>query len=386
MILIFLVFSVWILLGLQLYVYFGYPFVMMVLARLKKKRKDQFLLTPFEPRVSVIIPARNEEETIGKKLQNSLQLKYPKDKIEIIVVSDNSQDRTEQVVKTFEKDGVRLIVLSEQIGKTGAQNVGVEVSSGEILIFSDANALYTPDAVRHLVNHFQNLEVGCVSGELCYSNTQGTVVGREENFYWEYEKFIKRQEDRVGSILGANGSIYAVRKSDYVPLEQDIISDFIEPLEIAARGKKVVYESKAVSCEEVSLLFEEEFARKRRIVARSIYSLFLHRNLLNPFLNRILAFELISHKILRWLSPFFMVGLLVTSGLLALHGFYRLIFYAQFGFYVMGVLGHLLKSHKRLPTWIFMPYYFCLIGYSSVLGVIDFCRGKQTTFWEPFRS
>ena len=374
----------WVSAGIFLFVYIGYPLAITLVARLKKGtvNVDERV---YEPEVSIIIAARNEEKTIEKKLINTLELDYPKEKLEIIVVSDHSTDGTVGIVEKFKGRGVRLIALADHLGKTGSQNLAVESASGEILVFSDANAMYVPGSIRYLANHFQDHDVGCVSGELCYSNPEESIVGREENLYWRYEKYIKKQENRIGAILGANGSIYAVRKSDYVVLEKDIISDFIEPLAIAARGKCVVYESRAISFENVSLSFHEEFIRKRRIVSRSLYSLIVHSYLLNPIKNVTLTFELFSHKILRWISPVFLFTLLIGCAGLISNRFYAFIFLFQVLFCIIGFLGYIMRNRKNLPTFIFIPYYCCLLGLASILGIVDYIKGKKVRTWDPVR-
>jgi len=375
----------WILISVQLYLYFIYPGIITLVAKLKRKEKGSYTET-FEPEVSIIITVRNEERVIEDKIKNTLQLEYPKEKLEIIVVSDHSTDKTDEIVKKYKEDGVHLIKLSKRLGKTEAQNLAAKQAKGKILVFSDANAMYKSDAIKYLIRHFEDSEVGCVSGELCYFIPDESIVGREENLYWRYEKFIKKQEARTGYLLGANGSIYAVRKSDYVLLEPDTISDFIEPLEIANKKRKVVYESKALSYEDASMSFNVEFVRRRRIVSRSIRSLIVHSELLNPFKTGMLAVELLSHKLLRWISPFFLILLFVVNGLLALWTTYCMIFYIQIGFYILGSVGLIFKDCKKIPVWIFIPYYFCLLNYGSLLGVIDFLRGKTITVWEPVRS
>ena len=253
-----------------IYIYIGYLFFLLFCLKRKLESASQ---DEFNFHVSFLIPAKNEESIIEKKIENCFQLDYPKDKIEFIVISDGSTDNTVQIVKGYKHHNVKLIELKENRGKTEAQNIAVQQAQGEIIIFSDANAMYDKDAVKHMVRHFEDPEVGCVSGELHYLEDMNNPVGTEESLYWKYEKTIKKLEDRFNSIIGANGSIYTVRKRDYIPLESDIISDFIEPLEVKYHGKKVVYEPLAESYEKSSTSFDQELKRKRRIICRSIYSL-----------------------------------------------------------------------------------------------------------------
>lgn len=365
------------------YVYIGYPACLVFLSMFKSKEEKE---SYYKPTVTLVITARNEERIIKDKIQNCLELNYPKNLLDIIIVSDESTDHTNDYVKTFEDKRIVLLELDKRHGKTAAQNESIQYAKGDILVFSDANAMYDPESIQYLAKHFEDPKVGCVSGELCYSNPKGSSVGEEENLYWQYEKFIKKQEDKVATILGANGSIYAVRKSCYVPLEYDIISDFIEPLEIASNGYTVVYESDAKSYEEACSEFEEELSRKRRIVARSIRSLIRHRHLLNPFRSPVLAFELISHKVLRWLSPLFSSLILTLNIGLLDHPFYLSLFGLQIIFYLWAFAGHLVRNQVKLPGWFMAPYYICLLGVSSLLGIWDVIRGRKTIFWEPIRS
>jgi len=374
-----------ILLFIQIYIFILYPVLIAIIAWLKKCNKPETRKS-YNLNVTIVVAARNEEKVIESKILNSLEINYPKEHLEIFIVSDNSSDRTDEIVRKYKDNGITLISLDCRHGKTALQNIAVKKAKGEIIVFSDANAMYNPDSIQYIVSQFNDPDVGCVSGELCYANPGKSAAGREENLYWKYEKYLKRKEDCISTIMGANGSIYAVRKSDYVPLGDDIISDFIEPLEIASKGKKVVYEDKALSYEESSVTFEEELMRKRRILSRSIYSLYIHRHLLNPFKNPQLAFGLFSHKILRWLSPVFLIILLAVNLFILDSFFYRLVFILQMIFYSLSLIVVLIRHNKKMPTFILVPYYFCLLGYASLLGIFDFIKGRNRAIWEPVRN
>lgn len=368
---------------LLFYVYIGYAMLITLIVLLKKRA--QYRIDPdYTPMVSVIVPARNEERVIQDKIENLLSLDYPKERMEMIIVSDQSTDQTNSIVQRYQDQGITLLPLDERHGKTLAQNIAVEHSKGEIIIFSDANAMYAKDAIHHLVGHFKNPGVGGVSGELCYTVPHESRVGDEENIYWNLDKFLKKQENRLAGIPGANGSIYAVRKSLYIPLQKDIISDFIEPLLIQYNKHKVIFEPRAKSFEESSYIFKQEFRRKKRIITRSLSSLLQHKYLLNPFKNGGMALQIWSHKVLRWLNPIFLI-LLFISNIFLLHipGF-RIIFIIQLIFYILAGIGYKFHSNK-LPKAIQIALYFCTINLASLLALIDSCRGKQTTVWEPIR-
>lgn len=336
--------------------------------------------------VTLIITARNEEKVIGKKLKNSLSINYPKEFFEILLVSDYSSDQTIKIARSFGDPRITILDLDKRHGKTGAQNVAAEHAKGEILVFSDANAIYDPEAVKHLVKHFWDEKVGCVSGELCYVVKGASTAGKKEGLYWKYEKWIKSLENMVGSILGANGSIYAVRKSNYVMLDPKDISDFIEPLEIAARGKKVVLERAAKSFEESSDNLHQEFRRKRRIVSRSLYSMNQHRWILNFIQRPLMSFELIFHKILRWISPVLIACVFVVNIFLLDSPFFLVILLCQGLFYLFGVLGIALQNQESVPVYFSIPAYVVMVGYASLLGLLDFLRNKHAVVWEPDRS
>ncbi|MFO7891897.1 MAG: glycosyltransferase family 2 protein [bacterium] len=370
---------------LIIYIYIAYPLILFILYKLKKNKLLN-KMDNYEPLVSIIIPARNEEKIIRKKIENTLQLNYSREKTEIIIISDNSTDNTNKIVQEYKSQGVKLITLQKHMGKTTAQNIAVEKSTGNILIFSDANALYIQDAVKHLVKHFYDKNVGCVSGELWYKNLDNNIVGKKENLYWSYEKLIKKFENRVFTILGANGSIYAVRKSDYVYLLNTDISDFIEPLKIAENGKKVIYEKKAISFEAASNIFKDELDRKKRIINRSINSIATHNSLINPFKNFILSWELLSHKVLRWFSPFFILLLFIMNLILFVSGKFHFIFYLQIIFYSISLFGLIIKNFRGVPSWLFIPYYFCLLEYASTLGILEYLKGQKIISWDPQRQ
>ncbi len=366
------------------YVYCGYPLIISVIAAINKKtvQKNE----NFEPTVSLIIAAYNEEDIIEEKLKNCQLLDYPKEKMEVIVFSDASTDRTNEIIKGFEKEGVIFLQLTERKGKTAGQNLTVTQAIGEIIIFSDANAFYQEDAIRKIVRNFHDPSVGCVCGELVYYSEDKSLIGDAENVYWDYEKFIKRQEDRAASILGANGSIYAVRKDLFVPLPDDLISDFIEPFKIIEQGYRVVYEPEAYSFEQSTTNFQDEYYRKKRIINRSFYSLVYFKTLLNPFKYPLLSFQLFSHKILRWLIPvclplIFIVNLFLLNSL-----FFQTVFGLQVLFYITALLGYFLEKNQWHNVFFYAPFYYCLVNIASLNAIINvFTKRKKVVTWEPIR-
>jgi len=337
--------------------FIGYPIVLSMFSRKQYIIDDQFM-----PTVSMIISAHNEEKHIESKLDNTLKLVYPSGKLQIIVVNDGSTDKTEEIVKSFE--GIKLINLTHQ-GKTIAQNSGVKEATGNIVVFSDANNLYHLDAIKKLVAPFADDRIGVVCGQLKYN--QGSVA---ESRYWSFEFMLKKLESRRGSLLGANGSIYALRKENYVPLPEDVISDLIEPIKIFGNGKDVIFESNAIATEESP---GEILDRKRRIILRSLVSIKEISNLLNPFRSRNIFFQFLFHKLLRWCLPLFLLSILVLSLILAGNSnLYRILLITQIAFYTAG--------------WIIHPArYFMLVNLASLLAVIDWLTGRRQNTWDVVR-
>jgi cellulose synthase/poly-beta-1,6-N-acetylglucosamine synthase-like glycosyltransferase len=281
---------------------FGYPIVLAVATPLIGRRRH---CADAEPTVTLVIAAHNEEKCLAAKIENSLALDYPRDRLEIVVASDGSTDRTAVIAQSFATRGVILREFP-RIGKTGMQNQISRTAKGDILVFSDANAVYRPNSIRKLVRNFADPTVACVSGQLVYE-VQGQGAGDGEGSYWNYEKFMKRHESELSSLIGVNGSIYAVRRADYIEIDGDLISDLVEPLALVRAGKRVVYEPEAISVEEASTSYSVEFRRKVRILTRSIKGLIHMRELLNPLRFGVFALQLLLHKLLRYVVPYLLV-------------------------------------------------------------------------------
>lgn len=367
------------------YVYFGYPFIIYILGKLNRRTIN--LDDQFQPNVSLIIAAYNEEHVIEEKIKNSLEIDYPKDKIEIIIFSDGSTDRTDEIVKKFGKDGIILLKLNERKGKTAGQNFAVSRARGEIIVFSDANALYQHDAIKKVVRNFADSSIGCVCGELVYFKDNRSAIGDAEDAYWNYEKFIKRHENNAASILGANGSIYAVRKNFYAPLPADIISDFIEPLKIIEQGYRVIYEPKAFSFEQSTTNFRQEYSRKKRIINRSFYSLLSNKIFLNPVKHPLLSFQLVSHKILRWLIPIYLPIIFLVNLFLLDSVFFQVSLGLQIFFYVAAGFGYILERNNWHNVFFYAPFYYCLVNIASLHAILlFFAKQKKVITWEPIRN
>ncbi len=341
-----------------------------------------------EPTVTLIIAAHNEEKVIKEKIDNTLSLDYPKNKLDIIVASDGSTDMTNEIVSSFADRGVILRAYN-RLGKTGIQNESVKKANGEILVFSDANAMYRKDAIKKLVRNFADESVGCVSGQLIYRSRGHCAAGESEGYYWNYEKYLKKKESALSSLLGVNGSIYAVRKEDYVYIDNKLISDFVEPLEIVRRGKKVVYEPEAISEEEPSVSYDKELRRKIRILTRSIRGLLHMKSLLNPFKYGIFSLQLFLHKACRYLVPFFLAASAACLLILAGRPLYFSLFCLMITSFAVAAIARLfidIAPGNKIFKVFNLIYYYFLVNYAVTLAWVNIVRGSEITVWTTDRK
>ncbi|MBU0520029.1 glycosyltransferase family 2 protein [bacterium] len=366
-----------------LYIFFIYPAIVVILSSLKRRA--------FEPRweelphVTMLLSAHNEETTIASKIENVLQQEYPQDRLDLIIVDDGSTDRTVEVVRGFPSERIDLLVQESRAGKTAALNRAAVKATGDVLVFTDANAIYQPDAVQRLVAGFDKAgKIGVVCGELKYTQHE-QAVSDEESRYWGMEIMLKKAESNIGSLLGANGSIYAMRRELYQPLREDLISDFITPLLLTKAGYDTVYQPEAVSTEKSTRSLQSEFRRKKRIVQRGLYGLRVHSELLNPAAAGWLAIQLWSHKVLRWLTPFWLIGILVSSALLYPVGFFKYLYILQILSYLAGFLGILMHASGRAPSLLRIPAYVLMTMGAALSGVTGVIMGKKVVVWNPQR-
>jgi cellulose synthase/poly-beta-1,6-N-acetylglucosamine synthase-like glycosyltransferase len=365
-------------------IYVGYPALMLALSFVFRRPVRRADITP---RVSVIIAAYNEERDIEAKLKNTIALDYPRDRMEVIVASDCSTDRTDEIVRGFSERGVILSRQPDRFGKTGAQGRAVKVSSGDILVFSDATTMYELDALRKIVRSFADPEVGCVAGQLIYVDAAASAVGRGCRSYWGYEKFLKRCESQVGSLVGVSGCLYAVRRSCHARLANDMIDDFAIPTEIHLQGLRTVYEPEAIAMEDTNRRAKDEFRMRVRVIKQTMSALGRYSEVLNPFRHKMFAIQMIAHKLLRYTAPLLLISALVSSGV-ASHSveWLRLAFLGQLALYgaaVIGWIGELLKI-KLGPLAI--PYYFALVNAASCVAFLKALCGKAYVVWEPNRD
>ena len=366
------------------YTYVGYPLLVFLVASVRPRRH---CAETFEPAVTFIITAYNEERDIAAKLENTLTLDYPKELLEVIVASDCSSDRTDEIVQTFASRGVKLYRQPQRFGKTTAQNSAVERAQGEVLVFSDATTIYQPNVVRAMVRNFSDLTVGSVAGRLIYVDPTGSSVGRGAVSYWNYEVFLRKHESRACSLIGTSGCMYAVRKSAYLPLYPEAHGDFLIATKMIQQGLRTVFEPDAVCIEETNRRADNELRMRVRVITQTLNDLWQHRAMMNPFRSGFYAVQLFSHKVMRYLVPLFLMVAFITCGVLASSSLsYRLMFTVQLICYGCAVDGLILENFGLRSQLLAFPQYFVLTNVASVLALYKLARGERYARWEPIRE
>jgi cellulose synthase/poly-beta-1,6-N-acetylglucosamine synthase-like glycosyltransferase len=367
--------------GVLFYVYFGYPLLLAVLVRLRGARpvrRDDVLR-----RVSFVISAYNEGDVIRRKLENALALDYPRELLEIVVISDASTDDTDAIVGEYAARGVTLVAQAARRGKTAGLNRTVPQLTGEIVVFSDANAMYQPDALKMLVRNFADAGVGCVTGEARYLTGDGTAADVGERMYWNYEIQMKRRETALGSMVGGDGAIYAIRKRLWSELPETAINDFLNPLQIVAAGWRCVYEPAAICYEETAAGTGREYRRRVRIVSRSWRAIFQARGVLNPFRVGFFALSVISHKVARWLSAVFLAGALAGGIMLVMAAGPAATMAAGATLVLLAGASLVSCSVRRAVQ---LAVYFAVINAASLVGIMKGTIGRVSATWSTPRE
>ncbi len=369
------------------WVYVGYPVVLGIVATLRHKPVGRRAVTP---PVSLVICAYNEERDIARKLEETLGCDYPAEQLEVIVASDGSTDRTDEIVRGFERVSaprVRLLRVEGRGGKTVAQNAAVRAATGDILVFSDVTTVYTPQTIRAMVENFADARVGCVGGDLHYEQDPHNPSAQGRALFWSYERQLRIWESQVHSIVGVAGCVYAMRRELYEPLDPGAISDFVQPGKVTERGWRTVLEPRALAFEPVeSHTLGEELERRARVITRGLRGAFRMPALLNPLRHPWFATLLWSHRVLRWLVPVFLLVLLAASAALAGRGgFYRLVLAAQVAVYAAGLVAFALERARVRVPGAFIPLYFCVVNLAPLLALAWLARGERKVVWETGR-
>ncbi|MDB5100308.1 MAG: glycosyl transferase family 2 [Cyanobacteria bacterium RYN_339] len=375
-------FAFWAGVALVAYTYVGYPVVAWALARVLGRPNAT---GPGLPMVTLLIAAHNEEDVIAAKIENSLALDYPADRLEIMVVADGCSDRTCEVVSRYVHLGVRLVVQEPRAGKVAALNRGVPMAQGEVVVGSDANAMYRPDALRRLVRHFEDPEVGMAAGEKRVLGAGNAAKG--EGLYWRYEHFLKQQDSLLSSAMGATGEIFAIRKALWKPVPGDsIIEDFVISMGVVQGGHRVIFDPSAVSEEQASPDLREEFKRKVRITAGGWQSVVRLWPLLSPTYGRV-AFQYVSHRVLRWVVvPLLLPLLLVLNAVMAVDSrHYLALMGLHLAFYAAAFAGYAMQAQGRRPRATYVPFYFAYLNVAALCGGWRYLRNAQPVTWEKVR-
>ena len=371
----------WLSLFMLFYIYLGYPLIIWSLSRFRNSgvRKQASF-----PKLTILIAAYNERDCIAATLSNKIAQDYPRDRVQIIVISDGSTDGTDEIVESFSAQGVRLIRQNPRSGKTAALNMAVPHAEGDILVFSDANSIYAPDALKKLVHSFSDPSVGYVTGKMIYTHADGSAVGDGCSFYMKYENRLREWETRLGSIVGVDGGIDAVRRELYVPMRPDQLPDFVLPLQVVMRGQRVVYEPEAVLWERTLGTSGDEYRMRVRVALRAYWALSDMRRLLSFKRHPLFGFQLWSHKVLRYSAFFFLITAYAANLLLWGQGrfFDGMLALQSLAYALAGFAPVLERRNIRLRLANFMRY-FILLNLASAHAFGKFVLGRKQTVWQP---
>ncbi len=354
------------------YTYIIYPILIYLLSQFyKKSTRGKYLY----PKVSVIISAYNEETNIENKIKTLLNLEYPENNIEFLIGSDGSTDKTDEIIKRYPR--IKYFRQEIREGKPSMLNSLVSKATGDIVVFTDARQRLDSKAIQEIVKYFEDAKVGSVSGELHYEWEDGNKTASGLGLYWKYEKFIRKSESRMGSMLGATGALYAIRRKLFPQLPANLILDDVYiPLKIVEKGFRAIFDKRAKVYDKIFVDTSVEFLRKTRTLAGN-YQLFFHlRELFNPFKGKI-AWQFFSHKFLRLIVPFLLILLLVSSIRMPIFLWLQIIFY------MLALLGVVFKKENKLFD---IPHMFCVMNIAAIVGLYQIIFGKIDSKWQKATS
>jgi cellulose synthase/poly-beta-1,6-N-acetylglucosamine synthase-like glycosyltransferase len=372
----------WLCVCVIVYVYVGYPVMVRTLARIAGRGVARRAI---RPTVTVVIAAYNEERGIRAKLDNVMSLEYPPGLLDVIVTYDASADATDAIVCAYDRSHVRLLRVEGRCGKTACQNIAMQSATGDVVVFTDATTRIDPHALIALVANFADPSVGCAAGSLVYETTGQNRTGQGGAAYWSYELGLRRGESALGSLVGVSGCLYAVRRSAYRPIAPELISDFVIAMRLYEQGLRTVLEPAAICFEETLEQTGQELAMRVRVAVRSINALIAERRLLNPLRFGRYSWQLWSHKVLRYASPFLWLIALGTSLALGQDPLYLGLFALQVLLIAAGVAGFLLQARAQRLGLLTKPYYFLLTNVASFLATLRYLKGERIVTWKPIR-
>ena len=370
---------------LVFYTYIGYPLLIWMVSLIKKtSRRTADVPGMISPSITLIIPAYNEAGCIEQKIINTISLDYPGHQLSVIIVTDGSVDETPQIVSRYPQ--LQLLHDAERKGKAQAIEHAMKHVQSELVVFTDANTLLNPEALRKLARHFADPGIGGVAGEKRVSRTERQSTGGE-GWYWYYESRLKKFESDFYSVMGAAGELFCIRTALYEPVAPDtVVDDLAISLQVSLKGYRIAYEPDAFATEPSSQNSKQELERKIRIAAGGIQSLTRYTGTL-LLKHPLLAFEYISHRVLRWvIVPYLLILSFLTALawiiLFGFTGWVAWLFVLQIFFYLMALAGGLIGQKGDKGGWFFAPFYFCLIHYAMIAGLIRYCNGKQSVLWQ----
>jgi len=380
----------WLSFFIVFYTFAGYGILLYFLIRirraLKGKRVIPAVIDDELPECTLVVAAYNEEHFMSAKIANCLQLEYPAGKLKFVFITDGSNDGTPDIIAKYPQ--IQLLHQPQRAGKIAAVHRAMEYVNTEIAVFTDANTFLNNKAIINICRHYADKTVGCVAGEKRVQvDEHADASAAGEGFYWKYESALKKWDSELYSVVGAAGELFSVRRSLYIDVPADtVLDDFMISMLIAEQGYRIVYEPEAYASETASENVSEELKRKIRIAAGGIQSILRLPGLFNPFKFPVLSFQYVSHRVLRWtVTPFLLLLTFVLNGLIA-YGtgelFYQLFFAAQLCFYLLAILGLIMEKRQIRIKALFVPYYFCVMNYAVLMGIVRYFTKKQSAVWE----
>jgi len=384
-------FTFWFSLFIAFYTYVGYGILLFIIIKIKRAVKGRKVTAdlPDEqlPTCALVIAAYNEEFIIREKIADTLALKYPEGKLKIYFVTDGSTDNTAAIISEFPQ--INLLHKDGRSGKIVAMHRAMTFVDSEVAVFTDANTMLNREALLKICRHYADPTVGAIAGEkrvMVQETDDASAAG--EGFYWKYESALKKWDSELYSVVGAAGELFSVRRELYKPVPLDtILDDFMISMYIAADGYRIIYEPEAYASETASANVSEELKRKVRIAAGGIQSILRLKSLFNIFKYPVLSFQYISHRVLRWtVTPFFMILAFITNLYIVANVdngiIYRVLMVGQFMFYLLALLGYVMEKRQIRVKALFVPYYFCVMNYAVLAGIIRYFKGQQSAAWE----
>jgi cellulose synthase/poly-beta-1,6-N-acetylglucosamine synthase-like glycosyltransferase len=374
--------ALWLLLGAAVYAVALYPLLVLALSKLWRK---EFARRAVTPPVSLVIAAFNEEESIAAKIRNALDSDYPADKLEIIVASDASTDRTDEIVRGFGSRGVKLFRAAGNVGKSAMLSEAIGQAAGEIIALSDATGMWTPDALRRMVSHFADPRVGCVAGRVAYAYDH-SAASEGFSIYQRFMTTLRRGEASFAAGFNAPGSIHAVRKAVYLPCPAALSMDVVDPFHMAVQGFRTTYEDQAISLEKSRSTVADEFRARLRIAVRSWSFLFYALRRLPLWRSPMYCFQLISHKFLRYtLGPSLLLIFALSAALSSQHAVYRLLLVGQVAYWLATLAAYAASKNGRRIPGLSGLLFFNSANVAYILGLLLYLLGRRVARWNPAR-